>query len=128
MGKTITDYRKMVVRALKAGKGYSKALDLQINTLASALRTLDKTDEAIDTLEEVWVMEKTRYGEKMAPHPAFKIHKDAIDSVTRQMKILGLTADQLSTVTDEDPLAELTEALIEAGKRDGQPIMPSGDD
>ena len=49
-------------------------------------------------------------------HPAFKVQRDAQDSVTRQMKALGLTAADLSGVMDDDPLVDLTTKVKNAGK------------
>ena len=119
MAKTIESYRKSIVKALKRVKIYSKGLDYQIMSLASALRTLDMSNDQIDALEETTVLESTRYGKKLAPHPVFKIQKDAQDSITRQMKILGLTAEDLTGSDESDPLIELTKevkAAVESKK------------
>lgn len=82
--KTISDYRKQIVKALKKAGTYSAGVDMQIQALASALRTLDLANGDIDELTQTWVIEETRYGSKKVPHPAFKVQKDAQDSVTRQ--------------------------------------------
>ena len=116
MAKKVADYEKMVKNALKTCGNYSKSLNIQILALASALRTLSLANDQIDDLTETTVMETTRYGEKMAPHPAFKVQRDAQDSVTRQMKALGLTAADLSGVMDDDPLVDLTTKVKNAGK------------
>ena len=93
---TIEEHKRAITRALKANGKYSKSLDMQILSLASALRNLDMANVQIDGLTETTVWEKTRYGEKLAPHPVFKIAKDAQELITRQMKILGLTVDDLA--------------------------------
>ena len=108
MAKSVEEYRKDIVRKMKVHKTYTQALDMQIYSLASAMRNLDLANEQIDGLTEVTVWETTRYGEKLAPHPAFKIAKDAQDMVTRQMKALNLTVEDLSGEADEDPLTDLT--------------------
>lgn len=71
------------------------------------------------------MLEKTRYGEKLAPHPAFKVAKEAQEMVTRQMKALGLTAADMAGDAEDDPLVGLTRKL--ARKR-GRPeiIRPEG--
>lgn len=97
---------------MKAHKIYSKGLDMQITSLASAMRNLEMANAQIDGLTEVTVWETTRYGEKLAPHPAFKIAKEAQDMVTRQMKALGLTAEDLAGDIDEDPLVDMTKKLV----------------
>lgn len=116
MTKKVADYEKMVKSALKASGNYSKALNIQILSLASALRTLTLANSEIDDLTETTVLESTRYGEKMAPHPAFKVQRDAQDSVTRQMKALGLTTAELSGAMEEDPLVDLTKKVKNAGR------------
>ena len=115
--KTIADYKREIVRALKANNTYSRALNLQVQSLASALRSLDMANAQIDTLTETTVWEETRYGQKLAPHPVFKIAKEAQELITRQMKILGLTVDDLAASAEDDPLADLTKKLI---RRRGQ--------
>ena len=116
MAKSVEEYRKDIVRKMKVHKTYTQALDMQIYSLASAMRNLDLANEQIDGLTEVTVWETTRYGEKLAPHPAFKIAKDAQDMVTRQMKVLNLTVEDLSGEADEDPLTDLTKKLTKKRK------------
>lgn len=116
MAKSVEEYRKEIVRKMKVHKTYTQALDMQIYSLASAMRNLDLANEQIDDLDEVTVWETTRYGQKIAPHPAFKIAKDAQDMVTRQMKALNLTVEDLSGEADEDPLSELTKKLTKKRK------------
>lgn len=117
MAKTVDEYKKEIVRTLRALKTYSKGLDMQILSLASAMRNLEMTNDQIDGLTETTVWEKTRYGEKLAPHPAFKIAKEAQELVTRQMKALGLTVEDLAGETDDDPLADLTKKLTKKRKQ-----------
>lgn len=116
MAKSVEEYRKDIVRKMKVHKTYTQALDMQIYSLASAMRNLDLANEQIDGLTEVTVLETTRYGEKLAPHPAFKIAKDSQDMVTRQMKALSLTVEDLSGEADEDPLTDLTKKLTKKRK------------
>ena len=114
--KTIQEWTKDIERALKQSNSYSKSLNLQIMTLASALRTLELANAEIEKLDDTTVLEKTRYGEKLAPHPVFKVQRDAQDSITRQMKALGLVADALAGEIEEDPLVDLTKKVKDAGK------------
>ena len=126
MAKSVEEYRKEIVRKMKVHKTYTQALDMQIYSLASAMRNLDLANEQIDGLTEVTVWETTRYGQKIAPHPAFKIAKDAQDMVTRQMKALNLTVEDLSGEADEDPLTDLTKKLTK--KRKAPTIIKPVDD
>ena len=126
MAKSVEEYRKEIARKMKVHKTYTQALDMQIYSLASAMRNLDLANEQIDGLTEVTVWETTRYGQKIAPHPAFKIAKDAQDMVTRQMKALNLTVGDLSGEADEDPLTDLTKKLTK--KRKAPTIIKPVDD
>lgn len=116
MTKTIEDYIKDIRKALKSNNAYTSALDMQIRSLASAMRNLDMANAQIDGLTETTVWEKTRYGEKLAPHPVFKIAKEAQELITRQMKVLKLTAEDLTGAVDDDPLVDMTKKLAKARK------------
>lgn len=120
MAKTVKEYVKDITKTLKQNGTYSRGLDMQITSLASAMRNLDMANEQIDGLTETTVYETTRYGEKLAPHPVFKIAKEAQELITRQMKALGLTAVDLSGGVDDDPLADLTKELT---KKRQQPTI-----
>ena len=117
MAKTVNEYVKEITKTLKANKTYSRGLDMQILSLASAMRNLEMANNQIDGLTETTVWETTRYGEKLAPHPVFKIAKEAQELVTRQMKALGLTVDELAGNTEDDPLAGLTKKLMKKRKQ-----------
>lgn len=112
MAKKVDEYEKEVIKALKAHNLYTTSLKMQIRSLASAMRNLELANEQIDGLQETTVWETTRYGEKLAPHPVFKIAKEAQELITRQMKSLGLTAEDLAGDTDEDPMVDVTKKLI----------------
>ncbi len=122
--KTVEDYRKQIVKALKTAGTYSKGVDMQVQALATALRTLDMANRDIDELTETTITEETRYGWKRAPHPVFKIQKDAQDSITRQMKILGLTTELLAGTDETDPLVDLTKKVARAGKKKPVVLKP----
>ena len=122
--KSVSDYRKQIVKALKKAGTYSAGVDMQVLNLATALRTLDMANAQIDTLDEVTVWEETRYGQKLAPHPVFKVQKDAQDSITRQMKILGLTTELLAGTDETDPLVELTKKVVKTGRKKPVVVKP----
>lgn len=112
MAKTTKQWHTRITKALKKAGIYNTSLDMQIKSLASAMRTLELATDEIDNLTTTVVWEETRYGKKMQPHPAFKIQRDAQSSVTRQMKQLQLTTEQLTTDQSSDPLIDLTQRLI----------------
>ena len=119
-------YKKRIEEVLKGEKRYNGGLEFQIISLAGSLRTLALANSEIDELEETTVSAISRYGnETIIPHPVFKIQKDAMASVTQQMKSLGLTAEALGllveTVSDDDPLISLTKEVMKAGKKTIKP-------
>lgn len=120
MAKSVADYRAEIVKALKANNRYSKGLDMQIQSLATAMRALEIANADIDGLDCTYVYETTRYGEKMVPHPVFKVAKDAQDLITRQLKALGLTAEDLAGDVEDDPLIDLTKKL---SKKRTKPVI-----
>lgn len=120
MAKSVKDYVKEINKVLKANKVYGHGLDAQILSLASAMRNLELANTQIDGLTETTVWEQTRYGKKLAPHPVFKIAKEAQELITRQMKVLGLTVKDLAGGAEDDPLAELTKKLA---KKRNQPTI-----
>lgn len=126
MAKTVKEYVKGITKTLKQNGTYSRGLDMQITSLASAMRNLDMANEQIDGLTETTVYETTRYGKKLAPHPVFKIAKEAQELITRQMKALGLTSVDLLGSVDDDPLADLTKKLTK--KRKAPTIIKPTDD
>ena len=121
MTKSVDQYKKEIIKQMKARNSYNKALDMQIKSLASAMRNLDMANEQIDGLTETTVWETTKYGEKLAPHPVFKIAKEAQELITRQMKALNLTAEDMAGEIDDDPMVTVTEKL--AKKREKPVIL-----
>ena len=126
MAKAVNEYKTEIIRVLKVNNLYSKGLDMQVLSLASAMRNLEMANEQIDGLSETTVLEETRYGSKLAPHPVFKIAKEAQELITRQMKALGLTAEDLAGEVEDDPLADLTKKLTK--KRKQAKIIKPGKD
>ena len=55
------------------------------------------------------------------------MQKDAQDSVTRQMKILGLTTELLAGTDETDPLVELTKKVVKSGKKKPVVVKPDTD-
>lgn len=81
----------MVTKALRSAGLYSDTLAIQINSLASALLTLNIANDVIEELDSVLLENETSQGVTRVVHPVFRVQKDAMDQVTRQMKQLGLT-------------------------------------
>lgn len=110
--QNIEDYEIKIQKALESQTRWSESLVIAVHSLAVAMRNLDMANHDIEALDSCTVLEETRYGKKIAPHPAFKIAKDANEAIGKLLKSLGLTADDISEGIDNDPLAEVTESLI----------------
>ena len=110
--QNIEDYEIKIQKALESQSRWSEGLVIAVHSLAVAMRNLDMANHDIEALDSCTVLEETRYGKKIAPHPAFKIAKDANEAIGKLLKSLGLTADDISEGIDNDPLAEVTESLI----------------
>lgn len=110
--QNIEDYEIKIQKALESQNRWSESLVIAVHSLAVAMRNLDMANHDIEALDSCTVLEETRYGKKIAPHPAFKIAKDANEAIGKLLKSLGLTADDISEGIDNDPLAEVTESLI----------------
>ena len=110
--QNIEDYEIKIQKALESQNRWSESLVIAVHSLAVAMRNLDMPNNDIEALDSCTVLEETRYGKKIAPHPAFKIAKDANEAIGKLLKSLGLTADDISEGIDNDPLAEVTESLI----------------
>lgn len=128
MAKKINEYKRDIERALRASGRYNKGLDCQVMSLAGVLRTMDIINADIDNLECSFIAITNRYGnEALAPHPVFKIQKDNQDAVTKQMKALGLTFEDLNGVDDNDPLVDLTKKVRKEGNKKSITIRPDDD-
>lgn len=128
MAKLIKDYKKDIERALKRVSRYNKGLDFQIESLANSLRALALAGEDLDKLESVTLSTVSRYGnETLIPHPVFRIQKDTQELITKQMKALGLTAEDLIGTEEDDPLIDLTKKVRDVSGRKNVVITPEQD-
>lgn len=91
----LQDYKAQVTKALKKAGLFSESLGIQINNLASALLTLKIANDTIEGLDSVLITSTTSQGTTRMLHPVFKVQRDAMEQVTRQMKQLGLTTAEV---------------------------------
>jgi len=107
------EYKTGLVRILKKANGQTKSLDPITTGLSGILKTLELCRRCIDTLEDPYVWERTRYGEKMMQHPVFVIQRDAVTTLIKGMKALGLTTADLSIDEEEDDeLVKMTKKVM----------------
>lgn len=115
--KTVSEYCTAIRRALKAAGVSPAPLEMEIEALARAQHTLDLTDEDISVLKSTTLKETTMHGEKVVPHPVFRVQRDALAALTRHMKALGLTAEALGTAAEESPLEDITRKVLDAQRK-----------
>ncbi len=115
MTKKISNYKARIVRALKKAGKYNDGLLVTVEALANTMRTLDICSSEIDGLDKATVIETTRYGQKLAPHPVFKVQRDAQDSLARLCKNIGMTYADLVKDTGDDGLEDFM-SRIEGGE------------
>lgn len=107
--------RAAVIRSLRKAGRYSAGLDFQVEALASALHTLWLANSECDGLERATIENATKEGKRTVIHPAIKARQIAEQSITAQVKNLGLTMEGLMSEVECDPLVELTREMTEAG-------------
>lgn len=90
MGR-LQGYKAQVTKALKKAGLWSPVLEIQINSLAGALLTFGIANKTIEGLDSVLIENETTQGKTTQLHPVFKVQRDAMDQISRQMKQLGLT-------------------------------------
>ena len=111
MAKKRTSYIAAITKALKNNGKYNEGLKLGIESVADTLVVRDLCRNDIDQLQITTVKETTRYGEKIAPHPVFKILRDAQATLDKGCKSLGLTYAELMKELDLDPLKEFVDSI-----------------
>ena len=112
MGKKIDKIKEAIIGDLRASGLYSPCLNIQIESLAGAVLTLRIANADIEKLKTSRAVEKSKYGEKPVPDPAFRIQRDAMAEVSKQMKQLNLTVlDIVGRPEVPGPIDELTAKL-----------------
>ena len=127
MAKTVEEYRKIIVKALKNAGTYSKGVDIQIDNLAITLSMRDKAVEEISQLDGTSYWANTRDGKTNKTYPVYKYLDGTLEKVTRQMKALGLTTELLAGTDETDPLVELTKKVVKAGRKKAVVVKPEDD-
>lgn len=91
----LRSYQRVIVKTLKESGLYTPQLAMQVENLACALYARDMAARELDGLESVCVEEVTRYGKRKVAHPAFRVMKEAMSEVSKQMTSLKLTVADL---------------------------------
>ena len=107
MIQTVSNIKSKIRKALKNQKTYSKDLETCIGMAAGSFYAFLLAQQDIEELPCTFVSEKSREGnERLVPHPAFRVLKDASEMTRKSLRELGLTLNTLST-DDDDPLEDL---------------------
>lgn len=117
----LNHYKRRVTEALKKASRYSPVLTIQIENLASALQVRSGCDAVIEELFKPkgggpLLKVSTSQGTVTKEHPIFKIHRDALEQVNRQMKQLGLTTEEVVGRPEVSDAADELIATINAIK------------
>lgn len=110
MALRLQDFKGQVTKALRRAGLWSPALEIQITNLASAMLTLKIANNTIEGLDGVTIENETSQGTTTTVHPVFKIQRDAMDQVNRQMKQLGLTT---ADIVGKPDIPDAGDELIE---------------
>ncbi len=109
MARKRSTYISALTKALKGSGKYNDGLRLAIESVADTLVVRDLCRKDIDQLTMTTVKETTRYGEKIAPHPVFKILRDALATLDKSCKTLGMTYAELVKELEKDDFNEFVE-------------------
>lgn len=110
---SLETYRRKIKAAMQSCGTYDSNLDFQILNLARSLRLLSQVDREMSQPDfSLVVTKKTRDGAQPIENPLMKILDRAQTQVTRQMKQLKLTVEDLIGAPElPDAIDELTEEL-----------------
>ena len=126
MDSKITKYKRQVTACLrKAGAQSASALNPLVTALAIALYDMESAMEERLRLRSIVYEETTAYGVKIVQHPLSTTLDKKIDRVLSLCKVLGLTAKEVVTDVQEDPMVRLTADVLAAQKRNaGVTVFP----
>ena len=94
------NYVSRIKAVLKKNGKYNDGMTLLIDSTAISLNTMELCRKELGTLESTTVVVQTRYGEKLEPHPVFRILRDAQTVLLKNCKELGLNYEELSRMVD----------------------------
>lgn len=109
---SINTIKSRIRKALREQNNYSKDMESAILLSAGNLFAYEMALADLEKLDRTFIEEVSREGNiKLVPHPAFKVFKDASESVRRSLRELQLTLATLEGTTENDDLDNLVEAV-----------------
>lgn len=100
--KTIQQYEEQIRECQRSAGSYTPALELNIHITAGCLLRYDLALRDVKALDSSVVVEETSRGTYTHTHPALKACRDAEAELVKQLKILGLTAEDCRSIVEED--------------------------
>lgn len=117
--KTIQQYEEQIRECQRSAGSYTPALELNIHITAGCLLRYDLALRDVKALDSSVVVEETSRGTYTHTHPALKACRDAEAELVKQLKILGLTAEDCRSIVEEDKTEALSRTIhdtLGAGK------------
>lgn len=109
---TTDEHAELLRQALKSLGKYTIGLEPLLESYALSKRILEAAKDEID--RDMFTPTIQGYNGTMVENPVCKVIRDAQMSVTRHLKLMGLSQADLGTVDDTaDRLADLTQQLID---------------
>lgn len=109
---SINTIKSRIRKALKEQNNYSKNMESAISLAAGNLFAYEMALADLEGLDRTFIEEVSREGNiKLVPHPAFKVFKDASESVRRALRELQLTLATLEGTTENDELDNLVDSV-----------------
>ena len=99
-------YKKKLRDALRKMEKWNDALDSQVTQLGYTMHAAYLANRDISQLKVTYVTEKSRYGEKLVPQPAFKVYRDMQGLAAKQMAQLWADAIALNGGDEGDTIDE----------------------
>ncbi|MGL5261210.1 MAG: hypothetical protein ACRC9P_02375 [Bacteroides sp.] len=109
---SLSTLKSRIRKALREQNNYSKDMESAILLAAGNLFAYELALKDLEELDCTYVEEVSREGNiRLVPHPAFKVFKDASESVRRSLRELQLTLATLEGTTENDDLDILVESV-----------------
>ena len=109
---SLSTLKSRIRKALREQNNYSKDMESAILLAAGNLFAYELALKDLEELDCTYVEEVSREGNiRLVPHPAFKVFKDASESVRRSPRELQLTLATSEGTTENDDLDILVESV-----------------
>ena len=109
---TLKTIKNKIRKSLREQQNYSKSMELAIELAAANYIVFELAIDEIENLDSTFVTEVSREGaSRLMPHPAFKVFKDASETLRKSLRELQMTLQTLQGVTEDDELEKLIDKV-----------------